>query len=192
VHPAGVSFTPSTALANVATQGYSSDFYSTSNTTMYQVSAASTVAGTNPTFTAKNRVYVGEATAGASAIASVVSYAFRGSYYNRISGIQAVSTRSLYSTNIGTERIKVTANIINKTADNGYLPGARVPYQIAWNNGTYTTTGMYPFQQLDRNTIGIIGNVNTAMLSTPASTPNNLTPATLTSWDTEIIIERLV
>ena len=81
-HPAGTTYSSPSAAPSVATQGYASDFFSVPNMTMYQVSGASSAAGANPTFTAKNRVYVGEATTGAAAVSGVVNYALKGRYDN--------------------------------------------------------------------------------------------------------------
>ena len=79
-HPNGTTFTPQTTLASISTPGYASDWFDTTNMVMKSPSAASTVAGNNPTFTVSNKLYLGEATAGASTISSVVSYAFQGKY----------------------------------------------------------------------------------------------------------------
>jgi hypothetical protein len=99
-HPNATLYTVPVAASNVATQGYSSDFFSVPAMTMYQVSGASTAAGSNPVFTAKNRVYVAETTTGASTVSSVVNYAFRG-YYD--SGWFSVTIGTLYlkSNNLG-------------------------------------------------------------------------------------------
>lgn len=101
-HPNGVSFTPSSALASVAAQGYSSDFFSIPDMTMYQVSAASTTAGTNPTFTAKNRVYVCEAVTGASTVSSVTNYALNGRYDSGwTSTLPSIATKTSKNHNLG-------------------------------------------------------------------------------------------
>ncbi|MDF2435472.1 MAG: hypothetical protein JWP44_5103 [Mucilaginibacter sp.] len=100
-HPNGTTYTVPTTAPNVATQGYASDWFNTSNYTMNQVSAASTAAGTPPTFTAKQRLYVGEATTGAAAVSSVVSYAYNGQYNSGWYAV-AIATQYVKSHNLGT------------------------------------------------------------------------------------------
>lgn len=77
VHPNGTSFTPQTALADVTVAGYASNWFSVPDMVMYSVSGASATAGTNPTFTAINRVYVGESVAAAASISSISNYQLR-------------------------------------------------------------------------------------------------------------------
>ncbi|WP_050466358.1 LamG-like jellyroll fold domain-containing protein [Herbaspirillum chlorophenolicum] len=79
-NPNGTGYSVPVAAPNITAVGYASDFFSIPNMTMYQVTAPSTAAGVNPTFTAKKRVYVGEAVASASAVSSVVNYASNGGY----------------------------------------------------------------------------------------------------------------
>ncbi|HEY6021641.1 MAG TPA: LamG-like jellyroll fold domain-containing protein, partial [Candidatus Paceibacterota bacterium] len=50
-HPNGTTYTPPVAASSVATAGYSSDFFSIPDMTMYKVTAASASAGANPTLT---------------------------------------------------------------------------------------------------------------------------------------------
>lgn len=185
-HPNGVTYTVPTQTPNITTQGYASDFFSIPNMLMYQMSSPSTAAGINPGFTPKNRHYVGETITGATTITSVVNYAINGKYYIRSVGIQSISTRTLYSSNIGTNLTKYTINIINKISEFGYTPGNRVPFT------TYGTPIIFPpIQYIDRNTIALAtGQSNSAIVLSPASAPATNSSPTVTSWDTEIKIER--
>jgi hypothetical protein len=99
---------------------------------MYQVSSASGVSGTNPTFTAKNRVYVGETTAGVTGISSVVNYALNGRYD---SGLFAVAASTVYSKthNIGTVQYTIDPTI----ADDVSGTNERVPTQISGSSYGY-------------------------------------------------------
>lgn len=123
-HPNGVTFTPSTALSNIAAPGYASDFFSIPNMTMYQVSGASTSAGNDPLFTAKNFVYVGEAITGASTVSSVVNYALRGEYDSGYTmGLPANGVSVVKNHNIGVTPDKKKLLFKCATADQGQVPG---------------------------------------------------------------------
>jgi hypothetical protein len=131
-HPAGTTYTVPTAAPNVATQGYAADFFSIPQMTMYQVSGASTGAGTTPTFTAKNRVYIGEAVTSSSAISSVVNYALNGRYD---SGLFAVAASTVYakSHNLGT----TMWNMDSTLADDINGTNERIATQSAFANYGY-------------------------------------------------------
>lgn len=108
LHPAGTSFTPSTVLSDITAVGYASDWYDIGAAQMKAISAKSTVSGTLPTFSAVNKVYVGEATTNASAVASVVNYALQGRYDAEFS-TTAVSTSKAH--NLGTRPGRVTLSL---------------------------------------------------------------------------------
>jgi len=121
-HPAGTSYSVPTALASVATAGYASDWFDTTNMAMKSPSVASTAAGNNPTFTTSSKLYVGEATAGASAISSVVSYAFQGQYIAPwVSTLP--SAQVAFAHNLGASAYTAALEVMNLTAENGWLPG---------------------------------------------------------------------
>ncbi len=82
-HPNGTTFTPPTTLANVAAAGYASDWFDTNAALLKSVSAASSSAGVNPTFTSKARVYAGEAITTAGGFSSVTTYNYN---LNRMAG----------------------------------------------------------------------------------------------------------
>jgi hypothetical protein len=95
-HPNGMTYAVPTVAPNIATVGYSSDFFSVPNMTMTQVSGPSTTALANPMFTQKNRVYVGEAMTSTTLVTSAISYALKGQYD---SGLFMVATNTMYNKN---------------------------------------------------------------------------------------------
>jgi len=101
-HPAGTTFTVPTTLPNVAAAGYASDWFSTVDYKMYSVSAASASAGTNPTFTSSNKVYVGESVTGAATVTSVTNYAYQGRYDSGYtSTFPNIATQTSFNHNLG-------------------------------------------------------------------------------------------
>jgi len=77
-----------------------SDFFSIPQMKMYEITAESTVAGTDPAMTAVNKLYVGETVTGVSSVTSVVSYAFKGRYESEWFAVVA-STQYPKSHNLG-------------------------------------------------------------------------------------------
>lgn len=122
MHPAGTTFTPSTTLADITAGNRSSDFFSLADWKMNSISAKSTTAGVDPTFTQKTRVYVGEAVAGAASVTSATSYAYQGKYD---SGLFAVAASTPYAKNhkLGVQNAQITVNWADDTAGTNERPG---------------------------------------------------------------------
>ena len=152
-HPNGTTYSVPSSASNVATAGYASDFFSIPNKTMYQVSAASSSAGVNPTFTAKNRVYVGEVVTGSSSVSNVVNYAYRRSFVSVDAPWPANGVPIVLSSNIGTTfGVDICVSAICKTASNGYAAGDKLDF-TSGNGGAYSPTTVWAA----RNTVGFIG-----------------------------------
>lgn len=97
-----VSFTSAQAVGPTVAPTFASvaaPFFNTLQMKMYDVTAASTVAGTNPELTAVNKLYLGEAITSGAAVTSVVNYAYKARYDK----VQAVVAGTLYNiaTNVG-------------------------------------------------------------------------------------------
>jgi hypothetical protein len=123
-YPAGTTFTPPNISTFAVNNSTSSDFFSIPAMTMYGVTAASASAGTNPTLTAKNVVYHGEAVTGASTVASTVNYAYKGQYVSADTTIPGLATRTAFNANLGVmPLLQPTFFIRNYTAENGFTPG---------------------------------------------------------------------
>lgn len=123
-HPAGTTYAVPTAAASVATPGYASDFYSIPNRTMYQVSAASSGSGVNPSFAAKNRVYVAECVASANSISSVINYALCGRFESAEWPVAAGSTAITHAIGV-TPRMERSV-LVCKDADGQYAIGDEI------------------------------------------------------------------
>ena len=100
-HPNAIAYSVPVAASSPIVQGYASDFFSIPDMTMYQVTAGSAVAGNNPTFTSKNRVYVAECITGAAAVSWVVNYAIQGRYVGIDTAWPAAGTLISANHNIG-------------------------------------------------------------------------------------------
>jgi hypothetical protein len=178
-HPAGITFTPQTTLSNVATQGYASDWFSIPQMTMYQVSAASTVSGTNPTFTAKNRTYVGQAVTGAAAVSSVVNYALNGKYSSVANPTTfAASTTYTFSHNLGLPIEFYNTKLMVRTAVN-----------YPWYENSQTYNGAWPYNStsgISRNTSAVA--VISSMITNQSTT--TVSGTTITSGQLAINVNR--
>ncbi|QDD62640.1 hypothetical protein EJD96_00025 (plasmid) [Herbaspirillum seropedicae] len=123
-HPGGTTYSVPGSAPSITAAGYASDFFNIPNMTMYGISGASTAAGANPTFTAKNRVYVGECITGGSSVSSVVNYALNARYLSSTVSPVAFSSLGAYtfSHNIGipVELVNTTGYARRTSADSWF------------------------------------------------------------------------
>ena len=152
-YPNGTSFTPST-VAFTDDQSLP-DWFDTVNMLMH------TYSGGNYNSTVQ-RVYVGEALAGASSITSVTPYAYQGQYVSAwTSGLPGTSTQISFNHNIGTNfftphlELQVTAN------DNGYVAGDVI------NDPGTDSTGPVVFRK-GYNSLSFATGSSGAITATPA------------------------
>lgn len=105
-----------------------SDYYCIPQMKMYQVTAASAVANTDPTLTPIRKLYLGEVTTGAAAVVSVVNYAYKGQYDGPFVTpiLNGALASAVKNHNIGL--IPATGDVIfeNITTDGGLAPGYRL------------------------------------------------------------------
>ncbi len=97
--------TPSVSAPTIADYPY--HFFSIPEMKMYEVTAASASAGTNPTMTQRNRLFVAEGDTNGAAVTAVRNYAIRGSFVGLwVTPTPAVATTISKSHNIGTDLIR--------------------------------------------------------------------------------------
>jgi hypothetical protein len=181
-YPFGTAFTPTTSIPSVT-----GDFFSIPQMTMYGSTAASGVAGTNPTLTAKNVVYVGESDTGAATVTATRNYAYKGQYVSADTAIPAVGTRTGFAANIGCQVLAYpTAYMRNYIAEGGYTPGMIVPMMIVPTAG-FVVPAMVP--QEDRNTLSIVtgGSAATQIIN---RTTGVLVASTSANWKMFVTAQR--
>lgn len=99
--------TPSASMPTIT--DYPVHFFSIPDMKMYEVTAASVSAGANPTLTARNRLFVGEADTNGSAVTAVRNYALRGQYDSGlVAKIPTTQTVVNFNHNIGTKHVEYT------------------------------------------------------------------------------------
>jgi len=174
--------TPAAAAFTVASQPV--HFYAIPAKTMYEVTAASASAGTNPTLTARNRLFVGEQDTNGSAVTATRSYAVRG---QAIVTQETIATGTGYSLthNLGVKPARVRPWLECKSPDNSFRPGDRIYDSINTNgvtNGVYTTS--------DRNILrALVGT--TGIGGVPdRTTPVNAVTLTAAKWRYGCSLER--
>lgn len=121
------------------------DFFSIPQMKMYEVTAASTVAGTNPVMTAVNKVYLGEVTTGVASVTGVANYAYKGRYD---SGLFAVVVNTPYAKihNLGIVPKTVKAFVTDATGFTNERPVT--PFVVIGGNnmgvyaGPFSSTSM--------------------------------------------------
>jgi hypothetical protein len=90
-HPAGTTYTPPSAAPNIAAAGYAQDWYDWNAGLIRTPTAASTVAGTNPSFGTAARLYLGKQGTNGTGVTSTETYAYNG-HYDQTFATTAIST----------------------------------------------------------------------------------------------------
>lgn len=147
-HPNGTAYTSPAAAPSVSAAGYASSWFDNVGYQMWDVTTASASAGTNPTFTQRNRVFVGEADTSGAAVTATRNYAYQGKYIGPLVAA-AAGTGNVFtqSHNIGVAPRVYYVNYVNQLTDQGYVPGDTF-YLNYGDNATTTWTA-----SVQRNTI---------------------------------------
>jgi hypothetical protein len=187
-HPNGTTYTVPALASSVLTQGYAADFFSIVDMAMYQASAASPVAGTNPGLTQKNRVYVGECITAPAAVSSVTNYAFNGRYIGTITPSPwATSTRYSVNHNVGIAG-KGTFFYECVSSNNGYNVGDLLG-DVGINDST--SAGYAVLCTLDKSTISLITSATGLPYLVPKGGGGIFYLGTYgASWRAKMLVER--
>jgi hypothetical protein len=134
------AFTPPSSAPTVADWYY----YDINAAQMYQATAESSAAGSDPTFTAANYVCVGEVVTGASSVSAVLTYAYRGQYSGR--AVQpAVNGTTNFNHNIGLELehllVRCGSDEYGESTTGAGRPGER----LDWTNNYWQGTNAHGY-----------------------------------------------
>jgi hypothetical protein len=146
---------------------------------MYQISGASVAAGVNPTFTAKNRVYVAEATTGTGSLTGLTSYAYNGTY-SSVANPTTFAASTTYSNNhnLGVPIECYNTKLMVRTAVN-----------YPWYENSQTYNGAWPYNStsgISRNTSAVA--VISSMITNQSTT--TVSGTTITSGQLAINVNR--
>lgn len=183
--PAGTGYVVPT-IASAFAQGYQSDWFDLDNYMMWQISAASTVAGTNPGMTQKNRLYVGEANT-TSSVSAVRAYAINGLYIAPwVTPWPAIATSTSNNDNMGTLDKDVYFELQNLITESGFIPGEILRNPITID----AARGIPPLVHLTKNTILFQTGASTSLVAEVIATgaSASLTPA---NWQYRMRSKRL-
>lgn len=148
-YPNGTGF----ATPSIATFAVEGTWYSKGERKMYEATAASVVAGVNPTFTQRQRVFVGEADTSGAAVTAVRSYAYKGRYVSPDTTIPGAGTRTAFAANLGAlPSIEPAVFSRNYTSEAGFTPGM-VVRMMTVPNINYATNELVNIE--DRNTLSV-------------------------------------
>lgn len=184
-HPAGTAYVSPTAAPSVSAVGYASDWFDTVNYKMKTVSAASVVAGTPPTFTQKNRLYIGEVDSSAGTVTTFRAYNFQGSYTSAwVNTLAGLGTQVSKADNLGTFEKSVKLELMNLTTEGAFTPGQIVTEHFGTNGSNF-----YPI------TVG--RGKNTSQFTAPSSAydvanagSGAITALTLANWAYRLVTRR--
>ena len=160
------------------------DFFSIPQMKMYEVTAASTVAGTNPAMTAINKLYLGEAITGVAAVTTAVSYAFKGEYTSGYTNtLPAAASLITVTHNLGVVPQSVVLRVRNIMSEFTVTPGQELtPFSI---NASYAQVPT-PYSTEK------VANYRTGSSSPFAMVSQNGTAVTLTAanWAYRVLVKR--
>jgi hypothetical protein len=153
------------------------------------VTAASAVAGTDPTLTARSRLFLGEADTGAATVSAVRTYAYQRKYKSPLTAIPAASSRTTFAANLGVDPqfVSMRTWIRFNSAWNGYSPGTVVPATTYYlgTNPPY----LDPNAIEDQNVCAFLNNANGIQIAVPRSAPNSYGTLPTGSGTAQIYVE---
>lgn len=128
-------------------------FFSLPDMKMYEATAASAVAGTNPTLTARNRCFIGEADTSGAAVTAVRNYALRGQYISAwVTPLAGLSTKVSANHNLGIKpQIAPLLAVEIITSHVGFVVGEQI--RVPLMNGTSAGVGVGEAVRSDSKTV---------------------------------------
>lgn len=171
--PAGTVYAVPGAAPDITVAGYASEWLGTSEYKKRSVTGASGVAGVNPTFTQRNRLFLGECDTSGAAVTAVRSYAYQGKF---IGGDQAFVVLAAIASNhnIGSIPEHLTFYLRNVITEAGYVPGDVVQLTTNGDNATNAWTG-----SAQKNTLQFIQTNNPVLAN---KTTGARAGTTLANW----------
>lgn len=165
---------------------YPINYFNISQMKAYEVTAASVVAGTDPTLTQRSRLFVGETDTGPAAVVAVRNYAIKGQYRSaKIAPFIAVSSSQAYTHNIGVKPDQAELWMECLTTENGYIPGDRILFTTSGNAAWASSIPI----RVDRNSASI-ATQQTTTGQVPPKAGGAAVGITLANWGFQLILER--
>ncbi len=125
--------------------------------------------GTPGAWTAIQRLFVGEVVAGAASISSVITYALMGKYTSALVAMPALSTRTVFNTNLGIVPREVRPRVVCVSRDiaTGYLPGDELAVAMTWSSGSFERLWTLPYTLEGRNVVSWQTSTHTQGMALP-------------------------
>lgn len=153
--------TPAVVAPTISDAGLLVNFYKIQNGTMYEVTGASIAAGTDPTFTARERLCVAECDTSGAAITAVRNRALKGQWVGTFTTpLVGVNVELTQSHNVGAYLLDADIELINLTGEFGWTVGDIVS-PVNAGNATYAFN---PGLIKKRNTIAFHSGNNSAFI----------------------------
>lgn len=126
----------------------------TSNQYTFNISEMKMYVGNGSAAVPTTKVFVGEATAGASAITGIIPYAYQGMYDSGDIAVSTISASQVitFTHNIGVMPLFSTLDFVNVTGELGYTTGMRTQW-IRDVNNAYGVNVPITLDHLNRNSI---------------------------------------
>jgi hypothetical protein len=181
--------TPSASAPTIT--DYPVHFFSIPQMKMYEVTAASTSAGVNPTMTQTNRVFVAEADTGAGTVSAVRNYDLRGERISPLFGSIAASQANSTAHSLGLIPRQVQIDAVCVTAGGSYVVGDRIinPVGTTFDANTGGSVRGATIACNKRNVYLLTGTTNGVMVNNKAAS-NFYELASAGSWQLQAFIKR--
>lgn len=148
-------------------------FFSIPEMKMYEATVASAAAGSNPTLTAVNRLFVGEQDTGAATVSATRNYAIRGDYLSDLFSHPLAGTLTIKNHNIGIVPKTVSAKAIVTTSGTGIV-GEEFDIFLSDDSNT-VPRGSTPLKSTRNSMTFKVATMGSAIFATGGSAwiPNN-------------------
>lgn len=181
-YPNGTSFAGT--IPNISTFAVEGHWFSISEMKMYEVTAASAVAGTNPTMQQRTRTFLGEADTSGAAVTAVRSYAYRGQAVVD-SAVLAASTAFPVVHNLGVKPRKITQSMLNISSENGYVNGDECQLTPSWSDGANVRLWSIT---ADKNNIRLVTSANSFVAASKLAA--TIVVAPIADWKFRFYVDR--
>jgi len=169
-YPNGTTFTP----PNISTFAVEGHFFSIPQMKMLEATGASVAAGTDPTFTQRDRMFIGEADTSGAAVTAVRSYGLLARYVSELFSLTALTT-AVKNHNLGIVPLRMRLLGVCQTTDRGYVSGDTLSLNFTDTSSEGTARG---FQLgADRMSLNVANASALLLLAKNSASQTALTPA---------------
>lgn len=165
---------------------YTVTFVQISLMKMFEVTAASLVSGTNPTLTAANDLFLGEADTNGGGITTIRNYALRSEYISPLYGL-ALGINYSNNHNLGVRPLIIDTVLVNQISEHGFSPGEEA-HGIMTHSSSADSVGIMTSATARNSIVTTTGSTKIAILS--RAVPGSAQFVTVANWKLRSYVKR--